>query len=142
MFPGGAANWGGSFLTVPKTSKHPAEAAALAEWLTQPEQQVAAFQAAGTFPSTVAAQTDPAVTGKNELSTFFGDAPVGEILSRRAEGVVPQFKGPDDSMIQSQVFGPAVKSIDKGGPRRRGLEPGDGPAQGAGLRRLTGPDAS
>ena len=116
VFPGGAANWGGSFLTVPKTSKHPAEAAALAEWLTQPEQQASAFQAAGTFPSTVAAQTDPAVTGKNELSAFFGDAPVGEILSRRAEGVVPQFKGPDDSIIQSQVFGPAVKSIDKGVP--------------------------
>jgi cellobiose transport system substrate-binding protein len=116
VFPGGAANWGGSFLTVPKTSEHPAEAAALAEWLTQPEQQASAFQAAGTFPSTVAAQTDPAVTGKNELSTFFGDAPVGEILSRRAEGVVPQFKGPDDSIIQSQVFGPAVKSIDKGVP--------------------------
>ena len=116
VFPGGAANWGGSFLTVPKTSKHPAEAAALAEWLTQPEQQASAFQAAGTFPSTVAAQTDPAVTGKNELSAFFGNAPVGEILSRRAQGVVPQFKGPDDSIIQSQVFGPAVKSIDKGVP--------------------------
>jgi cellobiose transport system substrate-binding protein len=116
VFPGGAANWGGSFLTVPKTSKHPAEAAALAEWLTQPEQQAAAFQAAGTFPSVVAAQTDPAVTGKNELSAFFGNAPVGEILSRRAEGVVAQYKGPDDSIIQSQVFGPAVKSIDKGVP--------------------------
>ena len=56
------------------------------------------------------------MTGNNELSAFFGDAPVGDILSRRAEGVVPQFKGPDDSIIQSQVFGPAVKSIDKGVP--------------------------
>ncbi|SDV03807.1 cellobiose transport system substrate-binding protein [Microlunatus sagamiharensis] len=116
VFPGGAANWGGSFLTVPKTSKHPAEAAALADWLTQPAQQAAAFQAAGTFPSGVQAQTDPGVTGTNELSTFFNDAPVGTILGKRAQGVTAQHKGPQDSVIQSQVFGPAVKEIDKGVP--------------------------
>lgn len=112
VFPGGAANWGGSFLTVPKQSKHPKEAAALAQWLTDPAQQVAAFQAAGTFPSTLEAQTDPGVTGPNDLSKFFNNAPVGKILASRAEGVVAQYKGPDDSVIQSQVFGPAVQEID------------------------------
>ncbi|GAA3575132.1 extracellular solute-binding protein [Microlunatus spumicola] len=116
VFPGGAANWGGSFLTVPKTSKHPKEAAALADWMTQPAQQAAAFGAAGVFPSGVAAQSDPGVTGSSELSTFFNDAPLGTILARRAEGVVAQHKGPQDSVIQSQVFGPAIKSIDKGVP--------------------------
>ena len=116
VFPGGPANWGGSFLTVPTTSKHPAEAAALADWLTQPTQQAAAFGAAGVFPSGVAAQSDPGVTGDSELSTFFNDAPLGKILARRADGVVAQHKGPQDSVIQSQVFGPAVKSIDKGVP--------------------------
>jgi cellobiose transport system substrate-binding protein len=116
VFPGGAANWGGSFLTVPKTSKHPKEAAALADWMTQPAQQAAAFGAAGVFPSGVAAQSDPGVTGTSELSTFFHDAPLGTILARRAEGVVAQHKGPQDSVIQSQVFGPAIKSIDKGMP--------------------------
>jgi len=116
VFPGGPANWGGSFLTVPKTSKHPKEAAELADWMTQPTQQAAAFGAAGVFPSGVAAQTDPGVTGSSELSTFFNDAPLGTILARRAEGVVAQHKGPQDSVIQSQVFGPAIKSIDKGVP--------------------------
>ena len=116
VFPGGPANWGGSFLTVPKTSKHPKEAAALADWMTQPAQQAAAFGAAGVFPSGVAAQSDPGVTGTSELSTFFNDAPLGTILARRAEGVVAQHKGPQDSVIQSQVFGPAIKSIDKGVP--------------------------
>ena len=114
VFPGGAANWGGTFLTVPKTSKHPAEAAELAAWLTSPEQQVAAFQSAGTFPSVLQAQTDPGVTGTSELSAFFNDAPVGAILGQRANGVVAQYKGPNDSVIQSQVFGPAVKMIDAG----------------------------
>ncbi|KQV08300.1 ABC transporter substrate-binding protein [Leifsonia sp. Root112D2] len=112
VFPGGPANWGGSFLTVPKQSKHPKQAAALAAWLTEPAQQVKAFQAAGVFPSTIKAQSDPGVTGPNELSKFFNDAPIGATLAARAKGVVAQYKGPDDSVIQSQVFGPAVQSID------------------------------
>jgi cellobiose transport system substrate-binding protein len=114
VFPGGSTNWGGTFLTVPTTSKHPAEAAELAAYLTDAKSQVAAFQAAGTFPSVTAAQTDPGVTGSNELSKFFNDAPVGEILASRSEGVKAQFKGANDSVIQEQVFGPATIALDKG----------------------------
>lgn len=114
VFPGGAANWGGSFLTVPKTSKYPKAAAELAAWLTDVSQEVAAFQAAGTFPSVAAAQADSGVTGESDLTKFFNDAPVGQILGARAEGVVAQFKGPDDSIIQEQVFGPSIKLIDSG----------------------------
>ena len=112
VFPGGAANWGGAFLSVPTTSEHPEEAAALADWLTQPEQQVKQFEAAGTFPSTVAAQEELAAdAAPNE---FFNDAPVGAILAERAQGVVAQFKGPDDSLIQENVFGPALQALDRG----------------------------
>lgn len=114
VFPGGAANWGGSFLTVPTTSKHPAEAAALAAWLTSAKQEAASFQAAGTFPSVVAAQSDAGVTGSSALTKFFNEAPVGTILASRAKGVVAQYKGPDDSTIQEQVFGPSIKEIDSG----------------------------
>ena len=88
----------------------------LLEGLTAPQQEAAAFQKAGTFPSVEAAQKDPGVTGQSDLTKFFGDAPVGEILAKRAEGVVAQYKGPDDSVIQSQVFGPAVKELDAGTP--------------------------
>ena len=114
VFPGGAANWGGSFLTVPKQSKHPKEAAALAAWLTTAKSQVQTFQAAGTFPSVTEAQTDPGVTGESDLTKFFNNAPVGQILGERAKGVVAQYKGPDDSVIQSQVFGPSVQELDSG----------------------------
>jgi cellobiose transport system substrate-binding protein len=114
VFPGGPANWGGSFLTVPTTSKHPKEAAALAAYLTTAKSQVAAFQAAGTFPSVTEAQTDAGVTGESDLTKFFNGAPVGAILASRAEGVVAQFKGPNDSVIQEQVFGPATQALDKG----------------------------
>ncbi|WP_339618399.1 extracellular solute-binding protein [uncultured Salinibacterium sp.] len=114
VFPGGPANWGGAFLTVPTQSEHPAEAAKLAAYLTSAESEVAAFQAAGAFPSVIAAQTDDGVTGSSELSTFFNDAPIGTILGSRAEGVKAQFKGPNDAVIQEQVFGPATKELDSG----------------------------
>ncbi len=112
VFPDGAANWGGSFLAVAETSEHKEAAAALASWLTEPEQQVKAFDAAGAFPSTVdAAQklADNAVPNE-----FFNNAPVGAILAARADGVQAQFKGPDDSLIQENVFGPALQALDQG----------------------------
>lgn len=112
VFPGGAANWGGAFLSIPTTSKNPKEAAALADWLTQPEQQVKQSAAAGNFPSTLAAQKELASAATpNEI---FNGAPTGQILASRAEGVVAQYKGPDDSVIQENVFGPALNKLDRG----------------------------
>nr|WP_197512011.1 hypothetical protein [Tessaracoccus coleopterorum] len=60
------------------------------------------------------AQKDAGVTGPSDLTKFFNDAPVGEILAKRADGVKAQFKGPDDSVIQEQVFGPSIQEIDSG----------------------------
>jgi cellobiose transport system substrate-binding protein len=112
VFPGGAANWGGAFLAVSETSENKAAAAALASWLTEPAQQVKQFEAAGSFPSTIAAAEELAASATpNE---FFNDAPVGSILAGRAEGVVAQFKGPDDSVIQENVFGAPRESLDNG----------------------------
>ncbi len=112
VFPGGAANWGGAFLSIPATSEHPEEAAALADWLTQPEQQVKQSAAAGNFPSTLEAQEELASAATpNEV---FNDAPTGQILASRAEGVVAQYKGPADSVIQENVFGPALNKLDRG----------------------------
>nr|WP_314841914.1 ABC transporter substrate-binding protein [uncultured Microbacterium sp.] len=112
VFPEGATNWGGAFLSIPETSEHKEAAAELADWLTQPEQQVKQSAAAGNFPSTVKAQeTLAADATPNE---FFNDAPTGAILAERAKGVVAQFKGPEDSIIQENVFGPALRSLDLG----------------------------
>ncbi|HEY8653986.1 MAG TPA: extracellular solute-binding protein [Dermatophilaceae bacterium] len=92
VFPGGGGNWGGSFLTVPAQGKHPAEAKALANWLTAPEQQIKAFVAKGTFPS-----QQQALTSKDLLSVtkpFFNNATTGQILANRANAVtVAPFKG-------------------------------------------------
>ena len=112
VFPGGFANWGGAFLAVPEYSPNKAAAAALASWLTEPAQQVKQFEAAGTFPSTVAAAEELAANATP--NAFFNDAPVGALLAARAEGVTAQFKGPDDSVIQENVFGPPRESLDNG----------------------------
>ncbi|MEU5872418.1 extracellular solute-binding protein [Glycomyces sp. NPDC047369] len=77
--PGVAGNWGGSFLAVPAAGPHPEEAAELASWLTEPEQQIAVFEAVGNFPSSPAAQADPRVA--DFTSDYFNGAPVGQILS-------------------------------------------------------------
>jgi cellobiose transport system substrate-binding protein len=93
VFPGGGGNWGGSYLTVPAQGKNIEGAKALADWITAPEQQIAAFQTTGNFPSQVAAYTDPALT--EFTNAFFNNAPVGKIFAARAAAVnpVPPFKG-------------------------------------------------
>lgn len=112
VFPGGSVNWGGSFLTVPETSEHKDAATDLANWLTQPEQQIKQSAAAGNFPSTIVAQEDLAAAATP--NPLFNDAPTGAILAERAKGVVAQFKGADDSVIQENVFGSALTSLDRG----------------------------
>lgn len=92
VFPNGGGNWGGSYLTVPSNGKNVAAAQELADWLTAPEQQVKAFTNAGTFPSQSDALTDSTLL--ESTNEYFGGAPVGQILSERAQAVtVAPFKG-------------------------------------------------
>jgi cellobiose transport system substrate-binding protein len=93
VFPGGAGNWGGSFLTVPAQSAHPDEAKKLAAWLTAPEQQIQAYKNKGTFPSQVEALASEELL--SSTNAFFNNAPAGQILANRAEGIVAPFKGPN-----------------------------------------------
>lgn len=92
VFPGGGGNWGGSYLTIPANGPHVEQAQELADWLTSPETQLKAFDAAGTFPSQLEAMDGQAL--KDAKNEFFNDAPVGEILTNRANAVtVSPFKG-------------------------------------------------
>lgn len=104
VYPGGGGNWGGSFLTVPASGKHTEEARKLAAWLTAPEQQIKAFESAGTFPSQVEAQNAQVLLdSKND---FFNNAPTGQIFSSRAvalNGASPVFRGANYFTIHSAV---------------------------------------
>jgi cellobiose transport system substrate-binding protein len=125
-FPGGGGNWGGSYLTVPTQSKHPREAAALAAWLTAPEQQLKAFQAKGTFPSQVKALESPELL--NQTDAYFGGAKIGELFVAQAKKVAkPQYKGPNDGQIQENVTAPALQAVEQGkSPAAGGQQPVDG----------------
>lgn len=104
VYPGGGGNWGGSFLTVPASGKHTEEARKLAAWLTAPEQQIKAFESAGTFPSQKEAQSSQVLL--DSRNPFFNDAPTGKIFSSRAVALneaPPVFRGANYFTIHSAV---------------------------------------
>src|SRR5699024_7684207 len=57
--PGGGGNWGGSWLGVPKTSKHQDMALKLIDYLSDEEGQMLAFEAEGRLPSLPALYDQP-----------------------------------------------------------------------------------
>ncbi|SFO56051.1 extracellular solute-binding protein [Actinomadura madurae] len=109
--PGGSGSRGGSFLAVPKQSKHVKEAAELAKYLTSVKSQIAAFKARNNLPSSPQALDDPAVTSfKNE---YFNDAPVGRIYARGAKSIKPLYLGADSNPVQ-QRFEDALLALEQG----------------------------
>ncbi|WP_371785211.1 ABC transporter substrate-binding protein [Streptosporangium subroseum] len=99
--PGGAGNWGGSYLAVPKQSKHPKEAAEVLNYLTGKEGHIMAFQEAAAFPSSIPAQQDPAVS---ELkNAFFNDAPTGQIFGASVKDLLPMFLGEKHAQVKTSV---------------------------------------
>jgi cellobiose transport system substrate-binding protein len=112
-FPNGGGNWGGSYLAVPKQSKHPKEAAALAAWLTAPEQQVKAFEKTGNFPSQVEALDSPELLGTT--NDYFGGVKTGQLFATMAQKVgKAQYKGPGDGKIQENATSPALQAVEQG----------------------------
>ncbi|MFD0315198.1 ABC transporter substrate-binding protein [Streptomyces flavalbus] len=107
-----SGNWGGSFLSVPKSGKNTEEAAKLAAWLTAPEQQAKLFGKQGSFPSTPAAYTmQQVVDGKNDMT---GDAPIGEIFAEAAKAAPVQVIGPKDQIIQQGLTDNGVILVTQG----------------------------
>ncbi|MCL2550948.1 MAG: ABC transporter substrate-binding protein [Actinomycetia bacterium] len=101
--PPQAGNWGGSFLAVPKSGKHVAEATALAQWLTAAAQEVKVFQKFGNIPSNKAGLADPAV--QNATNDYFGStpAPIGKIFSTTANSIQPAPIGPSDGTVKDII---------------------------------------
>ncbi|MFK0099173.1 MULTISPECIES: extracellular solute-binding protein [unclassified Streptomyces] len=96
-----AANWGGSFLGVPKSGKNVDEAAKLVKWLTAPEQQAAVFKAIGSFPSNKGAYELADV--KTATLPYFNDAPIGQIYADEAKSIPETILGPKDAAIKDTI---------------------------------------
>jgi cellobiose transport system substrate-binding protein len=99
--PGGGGNWGGSFLTVPAQGKNVDEAYKFIDWVTQPAQQLAIFQKVGNMPSQPGMFKDPALLDfKND---YFNNAPVGQIFTKTAEGLKPQYLGKKNNEVRVAI---------------------------------------
>ncbi|MEV5881847.1 extracellular solute-binding protein [Streptomyces sp. NPDC052020] len=112
-----AANWGGSFLTVPKSGKHVKEAIELVKWLTAPEQQAAVFKATGIFPSNQKAYELPDV--KNGKLPYFNNAPVGQLYAEEAKSIPEAVLGAKDATIKDTI------SREINNMEQRGTKPAD-----------------
>ncbi|MEU6549801.1 extracellular solute-binding protein [Streptomyces sp. NPDC046915] len=112
-----AANWGGSFLAVPKGGKHVKEATDLIKWLTAPEQQAAVFKAIGSFPSNKGAYELADV--KNAKLPYFNNAPIGQIYADEAAAIPEAVLGAKDATIKDTI------STQINNMEQRGTKPAD-----------------
>ncbi len=98
--PGGeGGNWGGSYLAIPKASKHQAEAADLITWLTAAAQQQKVFQKVGNFPS----NTDAIAAVSTVTDPYFTNAPIGKIFGDAAKSAPVQTLGLHDGDVKTQI---------------------------------------
>ncbi|AWZ06363.1 MULTISPECIES: extracellular solute-binding protein [unclassified Streptomyces] len=110
--PGGAGNWGGSYLAVPRAAQHKKEAYELVKWLTAPEQQTKLFRKQGNFPSAVKAIGQVA----DAKDPYFSDAPIGRIFGDAAEQAPVQVLGLHDKDIADQIANALSEVERKGTP--------------------------
>ncbi|KIQ62165.1 sugar-binding protein [Kitasatospora griseola] len=111
--PPAAGNWGGAFLTVPKAGKHTKEAAALAAWLTAPEQQAKVFTKVGNLPSTVGGLQQSAVQGTK--AEYLNNAPTGQIFAASAQSIKPAPIGEQDGNVKTIITDNGVLDIEEHG---------------------------
>jgi len=107
-----SANWGGSYLAIPKNSQHAKEAYDLIKYLTAAPQQVTLFKKNGSYPSNSVAAADPAVSGFTE--PYFNNAPTGKIFGEVASKLPVQILGPQDGTIKD-AFSNGLLSIETQG---------------------------
>ncbi|MEH1013001.1 extracellular solute-binding protein [Micromonospora sp. CPCC 206060] len=109
--PGNGGNWGGSFLAVPKSSKHAKEAAELVKFLTSAKGQVEAFKKVGNLPSSPQALADPAVAESS--NEYFSKAPVGKIFAAGASELKPVYLGPKNNAVRTAVEN-TLRAVEQG----------------------------
>lgn len=108
--PGGAGNWGGSYLSIPRAAKHKEQAYQLIEWLTAPEQQAKVFQKQGNFPSSTGAIAQIA----DAKDPYFSGAPIGRIFGDAAKASPVQVLGVHDQNVMQQLTN-ALSEVERKG---------------------------
>ncbi|MFF0269954.1 ABC transporter substrate-binding protein [Kribbella sp. NPDC004536] len=109
--PGGAGNWGGSYLAIPKNAKNPKAAWDYIKEMQSPQSQLAHYVDSGSLPSTPGVYKDPQLTSHKD--PFFSDAPTGKIYTDSLLGLKPFYIGPDSAAI-GQEFLNAITNVEQG----------------------------
>ncbi|MGO4255544.1 ABC transporter substrate-binding protein [Marmoricola sp. RAF53] len=109
--PGAGGNWGGSFLGVPKQSKHQKLAIELVDFLTSADGQMGAFEEVGNLPSNPTLYTDPKLLDFS--NPYFNNAPTGKIFAAGASSLEPVFLGAKNVPVRDAVEN-ALRSVESG----------------------------
>ncbi len=110
--PGGSGNWGGSWLAVPSASKYPAEAAQLADFLTNSTSQVAAFKKSGPLPTNLTALQSSDFTGYTD--PYFNNAPTAKTFGESVKNIQPLHLGPRHGSVKEKAFEAALNAVQAG----------------------------
>lgn len=109
--PGGAGNWGGSFLVIPKRAKHPKAAWDYIAAMQSPAGQLEQFLTTGSLPTTPSVYTDQRLLDKKD--SFFSDAPTGKIFTESVRNLKPFHFGPEDGTIGTEFLN-VLTSVEQG----------------------------
>ncbi|MGR6918552.1 extracellular solute-binding protein [[Actinomadura] parvosata] len=109
--PGGAGNWGGSYLAIPKGAANPKAAWDYISTMQSPQNQLAHFLDVGSLPTTPSVYKDPKLLAAKD--PFFSDAPIGKIYTDSVLGLKPFLIGPESAAI-GQEFLNAITNVEQG----------------------------
>ncbi|KAA1398135.1 ABC transporter substrate-binding protein [Aeromicrobium ginsengisoli] len=109
--PGGGGNWGGSWLAVPKTSKHQKEAIELIKFLSSEKGQMGAFKSEGRLPSLPALYDTPEL--KDAKNAYFNDAPIGQLFVAGAKNLKPVYLGAKNVPVRD-AFENVLRAVESG----------------------------
>ena len=99
--PGGPANIGGSFLTIPKSSEKAEQAFEVISWILSPENEAAGFADASLFPATPSSYAMPELT---KPDPFFGDQVTIDVFGPQAEKIPVAFTSPYDAAVSAAYY--------------------------------------
>ncbi|OCA83403.1 ABC transporter substrate-binding protein [Bacillus sp. FJAT-27986] len=98
-----AANWGGSFISIPSETKNAKEAYKFTSWLVSPDNQLKSFQDKGLFPSAQAVYEMDAF--KTNEDAFFGGQATAPVFAKAAQDISGAvYKGEKYFPIYSEVL--------------------------------------
>jgi cellobiose transport system substrate-binding protein len=97
--PGTAGDWGGSWLAIPRSSKHQKQAYELLRFLTSGASEAKVFQTVGNYPSNLQGQQQIA----NQTDAYFNNAPIGQIFSKVAASMPTVVLGHNWDTIQQDI---------------------------------------